>query len=221
MPIVIDVDDIAAPVAALLATADVDRRHAEVGTFTDRHARVADDAAATVEQLQEFLRREVLEEVDRQVPVILPERPDRLGGAVGTGIDVGPEPEGRQAAVANGVKGLLHMGARFTVFGRHRVLHDHDVAAGKVHLLADPAVFPVDGREIQRRPGDGLPGDVDGGAAGYKDRLPALAHADDPCGRLFRGHEMQVGQLGHGVPHLLIDGAGDLPPWMCSRGMFI
>ncbi len=49
---------------------------------------------------------------------------------------------------------------------------------------------------------------VDGRTASNKNGFGILAHLDHPVGGLLVSHEMQVGELGHGMAHFLVDGAG-------------
>jgi hypothetical protein len=206
---VLGVEDVRAAVAAGLARADVDDRHAEERALADADAGVADQRAAAVEQPQEIGRLHVLEEVNVGRPLELAEGADAGGGAVGAGVDVRPEPQARNARIADGAQRLGHVRARLRVLGGHRVLHDHQVAVRQRHRRADAAVLleriePHGGivehvaREIDRR------------TAGDVHRRGVFAHPDDAFRRARGRDQVHVGELRHGMAHLLVDRSGDL-----------
>ena len=110
--------------------ADVHRRHAEERALADGDARVADDRRGVDQQAQEVLGVHVAEEVDvlgllaargtTRMPFEVPSEPaSTFGQNQSTG----------SPTSLHGVERLLDLLPRLLVLGRHRMLHDHEVAA--------------------------------------------------------------------------------------------
>src|SRR5262249_37620084 len=101
---VTDIENVPSPLAPFLARADVHDRHAEEGGFADPHARVAQETPAVEDETQKVGGRKILEEVNVGRPLHLPKCPDRIGGSIGAGIDIRPEPERRHPELGDGME---------------------------------------------------------------------------------------------------------------------
>ena len=135
---------------------------------------------------------------------------DHLRDGVRAGVDVRPEPERRNVEPADGVERLGDLRGGAAELGRDRVLHDDDEVFVGRELRADTAILleRIEGIGVAAVPD--LRSDVDRRAAGAMDGLRGLAEANEVLRRELGAREMQVGELGDGVPHLLVDRARDL-----------
>src|SRR5207253_1955608 len=109
LPIVADVDDVVAALAPRLAAADVHGRHAEIRALTDRDARIADNRGRPAQQPQEVFGEHVPEEMKVLRIFLLAKHADSFGDAVGSRVDVWPEPEDRKTEVLHRIERLVDL----------------------------------------------------------------------------------------------------------------
>ena len=203
----LDVDHVVPALASHLASTDVHRRHAEKGTFTNGHAGVADDRRGPVQQPEKVLGKHVAEEVEVVWLLLLAKNPNALRRAIRPRVHIRPEPQHRQPGVLDGIQRRVHLLPRFLVLRRHRMLHDDQVALREI-LARPDAPVSFERVEVELRLRCDLRGDVDRRTPREHDRVRLLAQLDHSLAGKRRRHQMEVGELRDGVPHLLVDRTG-------------
>lgn len=124
--VMVYVDYIRTSISSLLPAADVNGGRPQIGPLSNGDAGIAGDAGALVKQRKKILGGHVLKKMDEGDLVLLPEHPDPLGDAVGTGIDIGPKPDSGGLQLRNGIQGDKDLLAGLLILGGDRVLHDNE-----------------------------------------------------------------------------------------------
>ena len=122
--VVADVDDVRAAVAAVLARPDVHGRRADERALADRRRGVADDAGRLRHQPDVVVRRQVLEEVQLRVVVVLAPLADPGGDVLGARVRVRPEHDRRHVELLHGLERLRDLPLAVAVLRRDRMLRD-------------------------------------------------------------------------------------------------
>ena len=169
-----------------------------------------------VEELQEVSGRDVAEEPDVLRFIFFSEHTDTLGGLVGTGVGVGPDPVGGLAQFVHGFQGLGDLLAGEASLVGDGVLDDDVVILGGESLFAAAAVS-LEGVKIELGH-DGFFSQVDGRASCDKYVFRIFAHLYDSLRGQFAGDQVEVGKLGDGVADFFIDVAGDFTALDVGQG---